>query len=580
MERPDRVCRDALLRGRVADAGRVAVLTAGLRKILFRGVDNAAGVCYSIYVWVAFRFYEIVTFAGAGRTGVLAAVGRNLRQQAVDKGTFIMKNFGRIRTIIAAGAMAAALACAAPAASFTALAATGTVTGDDINVRSEASTSGSIVDTVSTGDTVTVGESAEDDSGATWYYVTLSDGTTGYIRSDFLTVTEDDEETSSEETSSEETSGDDTTDSAVTDATEEADSDTGGYQIVLAPDEDGNNTYYLYDNNAGERMKISDISLLQEEVNEANQEAADVKNTYTMYLIVLVVAVVILLIVCIVLALKLRDAVANGPRERDLTRDRANERRNGGRSADSVDALRAKRGTQSSRSGRGAEDPYASGTRRNGRESAGPSYRQEGEGRRTSSARESDAYSQTRTRSTSSGSSRPARESDVRTASSRAQQEGRSGSSERRSYSRTGDEASSERRSSSRTGDEASSERRSYSRTGEEASSERRSSSRSADASAERRSSSRAGDEQSSERRSSSRMSEEASAERRSTSPASGEGRRSSSSASGEGRRSSSSASGESRSSSGQASSSRARQSRSYADEEFDYEFLQLDDDQ
>ena len=465
-----------------------------------------------------------------------------------------MKNFGRIKTIIAAGALAAALACAAPAASFTALAATGTVTGDDINVRSEASTSGSIVDTVSTGDTVTVGESAEDDSGATWYYVTLSDGTTGYIRSDFLTVTEDDE-TSSEETSSEETSDDDTTDSAVTDATEEADSDTGGYQIVLAPDEDGNNTYYLYDNNAGERMKISDISLLQEEVNEANQEAADVKNTYTMYLIILIAAVVILVIVCIVLVIKLRDAVANGPRERDLTRDRANERRRDGRSADSVDSLRAKRVQQGSRSGRGAEDPYASGARRTTRESAGPSYRQEGESRRASSGRETDAYSQTRTRSASSGSSRPARESDVRSGSSRTQQEGRSGSAERRSYSRTGEEVSSERRSSSRTG--------------EEQPSERRTSQRSAEASAERRSYSRTGEEASSERRSSSRVNEEGSSERRSAA-----------SASGESRRAAASSSGESRSAAGSSSSSRSRQSRSYADEEFDYEFLQLDDEQ
>ena len=109
----------------------------------------------------------------------------------------------RIRTIAAAAALSAAVSFATPAFGLVSLAATGTVTGSDINVRSEASSSSSQVGTVTTGDTVTVGETATDDSGATWYQVTLSNGTTGYVRGDFLTVSED--ETSSEEASTEET---------------------------------------------------------------------------------------------------------------------------------------------------------------------------------------------------------------------------------------------------------------------------------------------------------------------------------------------------------------------------------------
>ena len=274
----------------------------------------------------------------------------------------------RIRTIAAAAALSAAVSFATPAFGLVSLAATGTVTGSDINVRSEASSSSSQVGTVTTGDTVTVGETAVDDSGATWYQVTLSNGTTGYVRGDFLTVSED--ETSSEEASTEETEASteattEDTDEAAANAAQAAEQDTGGYQVVLAPDENGEDTYYLYDNNAGQRMKISDIGKLQDDVTAANKEAASVKAKYRIFLVALAAAAAILAVICIVLVLKLKDALANGRRERDLTMERRDQRRNNSR-ADSVESLRAReRGNGTAqRGGRGREDAYASGARR------------------------------------------------------------------------------------------------------------------------------------------------------------------------------------------------------------------------
>ncbi len=280
--------------------------------------------------------------------------------------------FNRIRTIAAAAALSAAVSFATPAFGLVSLAATGTVTGSDINVRSEASSSSSQVGTVTTGDTVTVGETATDDSGATWYQVTLSNGTTGYIRGDFLTVSEDDTSTDASADGSTDASTDaatdastDGTDEAAASAAQAAEQDTGGYQVVLAPDENGEDTYYLYDNNAGQRMKISDIGKLQDDVTAANKEAASVKAKYNIFLIVLGAAAVILAIVCILLVLKLRDALANGRRERDLTMERRDQRRSNSR-ADSVESLRVRdRGTgPASRNGRGRDDAYASGARR------------------------------------------------------------------------------------------------------------------------------------------------------------------------------------------------------------------------
>lgn len=310
------------------------------------------------------------------------------------KGSKVMvSKFSRLRVAAAASAMAVALTFAAPAAAFTSLAATGTITGSSINVRGEASTTGSIVGTLNTGDTVTVGESTTDDAGATWYQVTLSNGTTGYVRGDYITVSDDGSDasgttdgsagdsasdgsgdassdaSSDSQTDSSEAASTETSDPAVSDATAAAEQDTGGYSIVLAPDGDsGEKTYYLYDNNNSVRMKISDIQKLPDEVTAAQQEAQNVRTRYRIYLIVLAAACAALLIGCIVLGMRLRDALANGRRERDLTMERRDQRRNN-RNADSVESLRHGRPASApSRTGRGRDDAYASGASRYGRD--------------------------------------------------------------------------------------------------------------------------------------------------------------------------------------------------------------------
>lgn len=94
----------------------------------------------------------------------------------------------RIRTIAAAAALSVVIGLAAP---ITGLAATGTVTATNVNVRSDATTQSSVVGSATSGETLQVGESKQDSTGATWYQVTLANGNHGYIRSDFITVTED-----------------------------------------------------------------------------------------------------------------------------------------------------------------------------------------------------------------------------------------------------------------------------------------------------------------------------------------------------------------------------------------------------
>ena len=67
---------------------------------------------------------------------------------------------------------------------------TGTVTVDNAKVRSDASTDSSTISTLANGTTLTVNGEKTDSSGNVWYQVTLSDGKTGYVRSDLMSVTE------------------------------------------------------------------------------------------------------------------------------------------------------------------------------------------------------------------------------------------------------------------------------------------------------------------------------------------------------------------------------------------------------
>ncbi len=61
---------------------------------------------------------------------------------------------------------------------------------DASNVRSEASSTSNAVGSAAAGATVTIGDAVTNDAGETWYPVTLSDGTQGYIKSNLLNITD------------------------------------------------------------------------------------------------------------------------------------------------------------------------------------------------------------------------------------------------------------------------------------------------------------------------------------------------------------------------------------------------------
>lgn len=266
-----------------------------------------------------------------------------------------MIRWNKVKAFAAAAMLSAAIGMGAPG--IAALAATGTVIGDRVNVRSDASTSSNIVGTAVNGETYDLGETKDDDTGATWYQITLSSGDTGYIRSDFLNVTEDSSTSGSTE---DDAAGEGSTQDAGTDSSS---TDTGDYQIIMAPDENGTQTYYLYNNAAKERMKLSDIETMKTQLQEAQSAAQSIQTQYRVILIILGVIAVILLAVCIMLVVRLRDALSGRrSHERDLTQERRNQRRNGEANVDGLGGL--KRTPRGQNPAARRSDAYPSGTRR------------------------------------------------------------------------------------------------------------------------------------------------------------------------------------------------------------------------
>ena len=172
-------------------------------------------------------------------------------------------------------------------------------------VRSEASTSSSVVGSLSSGDIMDVTGETTGSDGKVWYQITgEKDGKAinGYVREDTLEVTETAQPEAPAETP-EETPSEAPSDTAPS---------TNDYDVSYADDGTGNNDWYLNDNVKGTRYKISDL-LGAAQTNENNIDTME-KQTGSLRLIIIILAVIIglLVIVVTVMIFKLKAAYEDG----------------------------------------------------------------------------------------------------------------------------------------------------------------------------------------------------------------------------------------------------------------------------
>ena len=196
------------------------------------------------------------------------------------------KKFSKVLTAAGISAIIAVSSIALPIEAFAAR----TVT-DNVMIRNEPSTEGGIIGSLNEGDEVTILDVMQSGDGYPWYYIQLENGATGYVRSDLIEADDSElaafrdngqEETQAEETEAaeeeepaEETAG---TEEAApeepesTPAQEEtapANTGTEGYDATKDPnanfragyeqEADGTVTWYVYNDDNGSKVRISDL---------------------------------------------------------------------------------------------------------------------------------------------------------------------------------------------------------------------------------------------------------------------------------------------------------------------------------
>lgn len=185
-----------------------------------------------------------------------------------------------------------------------------TVKQDDVNVRSEASTNGSVVAKLPQGAAVTLTGTSSDSSGKTWYQVNfINNGSnvTGYIREDYVEPGEIVAQEPQEETP--EGGEDDLADIYGDMPTEDGSTaPNNDYELFFEADSEGVDCWYIHDNVAQKRYKLEQL-MQADEMNTHNLEIKDKEiNKMKIALIVLAVLFVVALFAAGFFGFKYHDA--------------------------------------------------------------------------------------------------------------------------------------------------------------------------------------------------------------------------------------------------------------------------------
>lgn len=210
-----------------------------------------------------------------------------------------------------------------------------TVTGNNVRVRDNAGTSGSIVTTIQDGTVITLTGEATGSDGKKWYEVSFNSGTntvTGFIRSDFIqidesaVVPEETPQTSVDENTTQ------TEEQPVEEATEEMPNEeivpeepavSQDYEVVYKQDTEGEYHWYLNNYIEGKGYKVAELLDAQEANAEYLAECAKTINNQKMIIAVLAILLAALLIIITLMTFKIRDYAYEEEEERGKYEERA-----------------------------------------------------------------------------------------------------------------------------------------------------------------------------------------------------------------------------------------------------------------
>ena len=184
----------------------------------------------------------------------------------------------------------------------------GTVKGSSVNIRAGASTSTTAVTQLSNGTEVQItGEEAGSD-GHTWYSISFAGGS-GYIRDDFVEVGE---EIPSEDSADEPVMMDDAPSESMEQSAYQPEqpaqqSNAGNdYTVQYVEDENGELSWYLYNNIDGVRYKVHELVEAANQVDSGNVGTDKAARRYRIILVVLVVLLLVAIVSITLLVFRIR----------------------------------------------------------------------------------------------------------------------------------------------------------------------------------------------------------------------------------------------------------------------------------
>ena len=171
----------------------------------------------------------------------------------------------------------------------------GKVTGESVNVRENPSMNASVAGKATGGTEVSISGQATDGSGKVWYQVNYGD-VTGFIRSDFLEITQTVEPEAEEPVEE------------VEEPVEEVTPVNKDYELVYEANTEGVEEWFLYDYTRGTKQSLADLLAVVRQSQEDEQGAASQLKTFKILAVVMAAFILALVIVVTVLIFKLRDS--------------------------------------------------------------------------------------------------------------------------------------------------------------------------------------------------------------------------------------------------------------------------------
>lgn len=183
-----------------------------------------------------------------------------------------------------------------------------------VNVRENPSTSAAVTGKANEGTEISISGEAVDNAGKIWYQVSFGD-TTGFIRSDYVEVTQN-AEVAEEPT-------EEATEEVEEEPAEEVENKE--YEVIYEANAEGVEEWFLYDHNRGTKQSLEDLLAVVRQTQEDGQSAVSQLKTFKMLMVVMVAVILALIIGVTILVFKLRDAYEYEYEDEDEDEDDDND---------------------------------------------------------------------------------------------------------------------------------------------------------------------------------------------------------------------------------------------------------------